>query len=90
MPTEPATPAPHVLAEQALAGPSARRLVILGVRRLAHDPAQVPLIEETGACIFRLAGAGGLRDMADAAEFAPDDAIGNRTRHHLLSGFWRV
>lgn len=87
-----ATSSPNslALAEQALAGSSARRLVIAGIRQLARDPAQALLIEETGACIFRLAGSDALRDAAEAMTFAPDDEIGGRARHHLLSGFWRA
>jgi len=80
----------HVLARQALSGRSGERLVLAGLRQaVRRHPQGTELVQRTGAQVFRLGGAPALRRLAERVE-GWNDALAEATRHHLLSGFWRV
>lgn len=77
-----------LLAEQAVASPSGRRIAARSARAWAADRiGKRDRLRLLGAAIYALGGARALRDTARIAAL-PGDDIGTIAEHELLSGFW--
>jgi hypothetical protein len=82
---------PEELAKRALAGEHARRWVLVNLGYvIRHHRERADLIDRVGALICVLAGPKALRRVAESAEIAAGDGIGEIIRLRLLSGYWRT